>query len=232
MPRINPLPRTHKNPGETLAEVLFAVVILVFVMVSAMATLNRVISLNSNVTSRITGLNVAREGIEAVRNIRDTNWLKYSGDRRGKWKCRDVPHNDAGIRNSCDGTIDHEMDDFEYYTVDFLKDTGYQAYFLLPDTSFQLDLDLSNTNPNQEQYRLYRTPNGRFTHDDDSGTNTASIFYRQIQLEFPTNDTCNPNGCDEAKVRIISRVAWKRDGQLSDVVIEGYLYDYLDRDDY
>lgn len=35
--------------------------------------------------NRITALNLAREGIEAVSNIRDSNWLKYANDKDLCW---------------------------------------------------------------------------------------------------------------------------------------------------
>lgn len=38
-----------------------------------------------NSKNRIIAVNVAREGIEAVRNIRDTNWLKFNSKRRQCW---------------------------------------------------------------------------------------------------------------------------------------------------
>ena len=35
--------------------------------------------------NRIIAINAAREGVEAVRNIRDTNWLKYNSKKRTCW---------------------------------------------------------------------------------------------------------------------------------------------------
>lgn len=39
--------------------------------------------------NRITALNLAREGIEAVSNIRDSNWLKYANDKDICWMTAD-----------------------------------------------------------------------------------------------------------------------------------------------
>ena len=75
--------------GESLLEVVIAVSILATIMVSVFALLLRGAATNVNVTNRVVAINIAREGVEAVRNVRDTNWLKYSGDRRGKWLCYD-----------------------------------------------------------------------------------------------------------------------------------------------
>jgi hypothetical protein len=38
-----------------------------------------------NAKSRSVAVNIAREGIEAVRNVRDTNWFKYHSKRRDCW---------------------------------------------------------------------------------------------------------------------------------------------------
>lgn len=41
---------------------------------------------NSNVNkNQIIAVNLAREGVEAVRNIRDSNWIKYANNRRLCW---------------------------------------------------------------------------------------------------------------------------------------------------
>jgi len=79
------LPR--KSPGESLAETVIAITILSIILVSIFQLLARAIKVNENSELRTIALNVAREGIEGVRNIRDTNWLRYSGDRRNKWLC-------------------------------------------------------------------------------------------------------------------------------------------------
>lgn len=53
--------------------------------------------LASSTESRIQAINIAREGIEAVENIRNTNWIKFSSDLEN---CFDV----ADYDSSCIGS--------------------------------------------------------------------------------------------------------------------------------
>ena len=74
-----------KNKGETILETIIAVSILaigVTLSSTLMASSLRNINTSKN---RVIAVNIAREGIEAMRNIRDTNWLKFSGNARQCW---------------------------------------------------------------------------------------------------------------------------------------------------
>ncbi len=71
--------------GETILETIIAVSVLaigVTLSSTLMASSLRNINTSKN---RVIAVNIAREGIEAVRNIRDTNWLKFSGNVRECW---------------------------------------------------------------------------------------------------------------------------------------------------
>ncbi len=224
-----------KNRGETIIEVVVAIVISTMVLTATFLMLNRAISTNVNVKNRVIALNIAREGIEAVRNIRDTNWLKYSGDRRGKWLCHDT----SDSLNECSSTGgDDELITGEY-TVEY--DTSYQRYYL-KNASNNDPLDLS-TGTDFSEYRLYYDSlNNRYTHDD-SGGNSATFFYRQIQLTVHDGSdntlpddgggTCTTSPqCQEAKLEIVSLVQWKEDGAVRGSKLEHHLYDFYERNSY
>ena len=82
--------RLPKKPaGETLLETIVAITVLSMILVSVFSLLTQALSANQDIKNRVIALSHAREGIEGVRNIRDTNWLRFSGDRRNKWLCKD-----------------------------------------------------------------------------------------------------------------------------------------------
>lgn len=85
------------SKGETLAETIIALSILAIgITIASTIILNSMRNL-TNAKNRIIAVNIAREGIEAMRSIRDSNWLYYSDRRRQCWN-----HNPgAGF---CDGT--------------------------------------------------------------------------------------------------------------------------------
>lgn len=82
--------RSPKQRAETIIEILTAITVITLVITSTYSVLLRASKTNTAIKNRVIALNIAREGLEGVRNIRDTNWLRYSGDRRGKWLCRDA----------------------------------------------------------------------------------------------------------------------------------------------
>ncbi len=219
-----------KKKGESIVEVLVAIVILTVVMTAAFKVLINTTKSNVDVKNRIIALNVAREGIESVRNIRDTNWFKYAGDRETKWLCHDT----IADPDNCLGANLNILED-GFYTIDF--DSGQNRYFLnLVSTSAGTRLDLSGPSTNVEDFHLYKKINERFTHDDDSGANPVSPFYRQIELEIPaeTNVCTSPinNNCAEKRIRIISRVQWQEEENLKQTILETYLFNFYARNSY
>jgi hypothetical protein len=64
--------------GQTLIETMVACFILIMGINAAVGLAIFALSSSTNITKQIVGMGLAREGIEAVRNIRDTNWLKQT----------------------------------------------------------------------------------------------------------------------------------------------------------
>jgi type II secretory pathway pseudopilin PulG len=67
-----------KQTGQTLIETVVALFIMVMGITAALGLANYSFSASSNVRKQIIGVGLAREGIEAVKNMRDTNWLNGS----------------------------------------------------------------------------------------------------------------------------------------------------------
>ena len=62
--------------GQTLIETLVACFILVMGITSALALATYSLGATGNIKQQIIGMGLAREGIEVVKNMRDTNWLR------------------------------------------------------------------------------------------------------------------------------------------------------------
>ncbi len=71
--------------GETIAETVIALTVLAIGITLSSALMAGSLKNINTSKERVIATNIAREGIEAVRNIRDTNWLKFSGKRRDCW---------------------------------------------------------------------------------------------------------------------------------------------------
>ena len=97
--------RFFKNiKGETIAETIIAVTILAIGITITSTLMSTSIQNMNNSKNRIIAINIAREGLEAIRNIRDTNWLRFSGKRRICWN--HLPQNlTAECADSCNGGL-------------------------------------------------------------------------------------------------------------------------------
>ena len=85
------------SKGMSVIEVVVVLVILTVGIVGAYQIVNSGARLTNTTESRIKAISYAREGLEWIENIRDTNWLKFSSDYRG---CFDT----LGYNVSCVGS--------------------------------------------------------------------------------------------------------------------------------
>ena len=66
----------YKNKGFTFIEVIIAISVITTGIVGTMLAVQKVIYATQQSYSRLTAAYLAQEGIEIVRNVRDTNWLQ------------------------------------------------------------------------------------------------------------------------------------------------------------
>jgi len=67
-----------KETGFTLLEVVIAIFIITVAVISIITVIFKTYSYINIAKRRLTAAYLAQEGIEIIRNIRDTNWLEYS----------------------------------------------------------------------------------------------------------------------------------------------------------
>lgn len=75
----------QNSRGATLIEIMAMLVVLSLVLATMFATLIQGINFSRDTEARIQAINIAREGIEAVMNIRNTNWLRFPSNRTKCW---------------------------------------------------------------------------------------------------------------------------------------------------
>lgn len=73
--------------GNSIIEVIVVMLVLTTGLTGAYTILSSGKTLALTTENRIKAVNIAREGIEAVENIRNTNWIKFSSDYNA---CYDV----------------------------------------------------------------------------------------------------------------------------------------------
>ena len=68
----------QKNAGQTLIETVVAIFVMVMGITAAVGLANYAFSNSSSIVKQIVGVGLAREGIEAIKNMRDSNWLQQT----------------------------------------------------------------------------------------------------------------------------------------------------------
>ncbi|MFH1546082.1 MAG: prepilin-type N-terminal cleavage/methylation domain-containing protein [Patescibacteria group bacterium] len=215
--------KIKSRKGETLVEVLVALVLLVVGALSALRLLG-LASINNQITKeRVIATNLAREGLEAVRNIRDTNWLRFAGERRTCWNNLEA--------SEC---LDDNSDGIPNQVIEYEKE--YLAKFDNDNFRWELDaagltnrLDLRNgLDASDSDYRLQLNANGVYNHDA-AGTDT--IYFREIYTEYIEPDQSLATVDEEGAniLRVTSKVEWYDRGKISDVTLTTLLTDYLGR---
>jgi type II secretory pathway pseudopilin PulG len=107
--------------GFTLVEVLVSLAIIMTGIFGAYSLVNQSLALANNASMRLAAVYLAREGIEIVRNIRDTNYLKiYNDTGSSGYEWTDGLAGCAGV-NGCRAA----------YNDSLLTDNGVGVPFLL-----------------------------------------------------------------------------------------------------
>ncbi|MFH0834084.1 MAG: hypothetical protein V2A63_01695 [Patescibacteria group bacterium] len=211
--------------GETLIEVLVATIVLI-VGALASARLFAIATVNNDLTKeRVIATNLAREGLEAVRVIRDTNWLRFAGDRRTCWNNLDPSECvDSGGGYSID-PIRHR----QQYVARF-DPNNYRWELQSAGLGGRLDL-YDGVGDSDADYQLKIDANGLYN-QFSNGADTP--FYREIYTEYLNDDQTQDALTTEANniLRVTSIVEWYDRGKINNVTLTTILTDYLGRKDH
>ena len=73
----------RNNRGFTIIELMATMIIVTIGVVGAYSVVQQILAITSSASQRLTAAYLAQEGIELVRNIRDTNWVEGSAWNQG-----------------------------------------------------------------------------------------------------------------------------------------------------
>lgn len=193
-----------QNKGESMIEIIVAISIIITSLVGIMVLFSDNIKTNQSTKNRIIAINLAREGLEAVRYIRDSNWLVYSNKRRICWN-NETDH--ICTDNDKNGKTDTSLK--ENYNLN-----------LNPD-NFSWSLSSDSDGIDQDDNQLY-LKDGFYQHSS-TGSAIKTPFMRQIQISYPDGDTTKET---DNRMFVKTIVKW---GKNEKVELEGILTDFLER---
>jgi len=132
------------NKGFTIIELIITIFILSVAIIGVYNAFATMVVLTSNASNRLMAAYLAQEGMEVVRNIRDTNWLKIAegSDPDVEWTdgLLDCSAGDGGCQADykTDGTTFSPLisygGDGDYLRID---SNGFYSYSTGTDTKFK-----------------------------------------------------------------------------------------------
>jgi hypothetical protein len=191
-------------------------------------------NLSSHTQKKIEWLAIAREWIEAMQNIRDTNWNKFSTDYKNCW-------NSFNYNSSCNlmswNLSRFKIPKWNYsITNDSLTDW---RWLLTPRTSTAWFENSSYRN----EYLIYKSPNWYY-YQDNKPTPSASIsgytktaFTRRIKIDYcltTDNATCNQwlSASENRKIMLVTSIVEWQDSSKSEtskIELQTMLTNYIDK---
>lgn len=174
--------KNKAQAGQSLIETIVALFVLTTGLTSGLALAIYVFGTSTEITNQITATGLAREGIEAVRSRRDTNWL-------------------SGILTDCSADLGPNQNCYQNWLSGIAGPNGGQSYKIVfdPFTQVSSKWSVQSTGVGPD-YRLYRQSDGSFS---NFSSGTPSQFFRKIiMINQNTNDPA-------AETQILARsVVW------------------------
>ena len=185
--------KSGKQKGFTLTEVMISMVILVTTVVSATNILMGFIDSNKSTLKSLQAYYLAMEGLETVRNIRDTNWL----------------HNLDWLGEDSDAVWGQGFKTGEKYIIGMKKSfavtqksDNYDIRSLLPFAPFGVQSAVMETDG-----KIYKNKEGDtfyMSSDAIASDNTTDTGFSRIIYIEPYDGDCTSDTCaDFAHVRSV-----------------------------
>lgn len=100
-----------QQKGFTIVELIITIFVLSIAIIGVYNAFSILVILTSNITNRLTAAYLAQEGMEIIRNIRDSNWIVLSPWDDGLSNCASPSGCDVDyMTNSVDGPLPYVAD--------------------------------------------------------------------------------------------------------------------------
>jgi len=151
----------------SIAEAMVVTLIIVMWLTWVYNIYSQSIKLTDSVENKIQAIQIAREWIEAVTNIRDTNWVQFSSDKQNCWKA--LNYDASCIWNT---TFSNNM----VWDFKVIRDVNNRWDLVTaPWTTW----DNYATTNYKNFYKIYLDTNWLYTHD--TWANLKQFYTRQIK---------------------------------------------------
>lgn len=176
--------------GTSIIESMIVMLIVITGVIGMYTIFTNSMKVSESASNRVQAIAMAREGIEAVTNIRDTNWLLYSANTEDCW-------NTFNYDGSCITTnIDIGSGSYILY-----QNEDSKRWFLSWVT---VSGNYSNTDYREAfKVGLQEIGSGTFYTQSWATRELKPLFTREIKIEYPSDAWTPPQ-----KMKVESIVRW------------------------
>lgn len=195
--------------GSSLVEVMVIMIIVVSWVTWMYAIYWNSQKMSNNLDMKIQAIQIAREGIEAMTNIRDTNWKMLSTDNKNCW-------NTLNYDTNCVWNNTTTTDIKEASYIIYQDNTDYK--WKLDEITLWNELRDYKTDTYRDDYKIFTTDsNGEwfYTQETTADTTKFTPFTREIIVTYFDSDklwaSYNPNIATDSNwefMKITSKVMW------------------------
>lgn len=187
-------PQQPSQSGQTLIETIVAVFMLVTAMLATLGALQYLLKSSDLVIKQTIAQGLASEGIDVVKNIRDSNWLQgpINSD------CAELKLNPGDPAQPCYRQWLNGLSFGDY--IPYLKASNY-TWQMDKDTGFSHILQYGSRNSNGVSFYVNSTPGACAS----LSPCTPTIFYRKVSL---TDASFAGVPAQDPIVKITSTVWW------------------------
>lgn len=186
--------KSNNEKATSIIEAIIVILIMTMWILWMFKVFSSSMKLSNTTANRITAIQIAREWIEAMENIRWTNWIKYSSDYTNCWNT--LNYNPLCVNNT---TITH---DIPHNSSFVLKTDTYNRWTL--SWSNSLASDFTSTNY-RNSFRVKKDTLWFYT--QSWWIDFLPIFTREIKIEYINTNWWTVDSNDE-KMLVTSLVQW------------------------
>ncbi|MFA6526035.1 MAG: hypothetical protein WCT26_01300 [Candidatus Buchananbacteria bacterium] len=202
------------NKGQGLIELLVSIAVIEIGIFSVWSLF--LVNFNSEreAEMRIVGVNLAREGVEVVKNIRDSNWLKNASNKPHPIEANNIwPWDQYLIAGN--------------YSIDYARDTdgnslaavGSDSGLLYTDSNKGYYTNIATDNKPTPYKRIVRLKDIYCADNDNNFKCDSDFFTNTLELLSGSNPL-------KIGVNVVSDVEWEISDRVRHSIVEDNLYNW------
>lgn len=187
--------------AESLIETLLAITVIVISTTAALSLIRVSVAGNTVIGDKLIALNLGLEAVEAVKNVRDTNYLRFASDPDTCWNTLDV----EDVLDCSSATIIEDVSVVPEYYLD--------RHFNETDPLFEWDLEEVTDSTTHGYLDLYELDLGADI--DGDGSDDTIQLYAQTDM----TDTVGFTSVEEKAFHRVLEFDYDATGEAFDVTV-------------